>query len=47
VARHWQRLGARHRSLYRALAEVLLELSNATRTEKQRMARVLARKRRK
>ncbi len=43
VERHWRRLGSRHRSLYRALAEVLLELSPATRAEKQRIARVLAR----
>jgi len=42
VERHWRRLGSRHRSLYRALAEVLLELSPATRAEKQRIARVLA-----
>jgi predicted short-subunit dehydrogenase-like oxidoreductase (DUF2520 family) len=47
VERHWRRLGPHHRSLYRALAEVLLELSPATRAEKQRIARVLARVRHK
>ena len=47
VERHWRRIGSRHRSLYRALAEVLLELSPATRAEKQRIARVLARVRHK
>ncbi len=47
VERHWRRLGPHHRSLYRALAEVLLELSPATPAEKQRIARVLARVRHK
>lgn len=47
VERHWRRLNPRHRSLYRAFAEVLLELSPATRAEKQRIARVLARVRHK